>query len=78
MVSFAYAASIDAKAYMLVGAIWIAFYWTMVMLIIKYRKRRSLLDTIMYWQKRGRDEKEHPLFTADAAILSTARVADEI
>jgi uncharacterized protein with PQ loop repeat len=53
MVSFAYAASIGAHAYMLVGAIWITFYWTMVVLIIRYRKRRSLLDTILYWHRRG-------------------------
>jgi len=59
MVSFAYATSIGAKAYMLVGAIWITFYWTMVILIIKYRKRRSLLDTLMYWHKRGEEDKKH-------------------
>lgn len=57
VISFIYAVSINAKAYMLVSAVWICFYWTMAFLIIKYRKRRSLLDTVMYWMQRGREER---------------------
>lgn len=59
IVSFLYALSVGAYAYALVCVVWIAFYWTMSVLIIRYRKRRSLLDTLMYWYKRGREEKEH-------------------
>lgn len=59
MVSFAYAASIGAHAYMVVGAVWITFYWTMVVLIIKYRKRRSLLDTLKYWHRRAGEGENH-------------------
>lgn len=65
MVSFVYALSAGAHAYALVCTVWIAFYWTMVVLIIRYRKRRSLLDTLLYWHKRGREEKTHPILNAD-------------
>ncbi len=56
IVSLVYAISIDAKGYMIVNAVWLGFYWTMVFLIIKYRKRRSLLETFLYWKKRGRGD----------------------
>lgn len=76
MVSFAYAVSINARAYMLVNIFWISFYWAMAFLIIKYRKRRSLLDTLLYWHQRGRDEKKQFVFSADK-ILPTTKVAKE-
>lgn len=69
VVSFAYAVSLDAKAYMLVSAIWVGFYWTMVLLVIKYRKRRSLLETLLYWFKRGREDEEHFSFKTEALAL---------
>lgn len=73
MVSFAYAISINARAYMLVNVVWISFYWTMVFLIIKYRKRRSLLQTLVYWHKRGREEGGRwPLFRATARVTEQA------
>lgn len=65
MVSFIYAMSIDARAYMLVGAVWITFYWTMVVLIVRYRKRRSLIETLLYWHKRGNDDKVQLSFFAE-------------
>ncbi len=54
IVSLIYAISIDAKGYIVVNAVWLGFYWIMVSLIIKYRKRRSLFETFLYWNKRGR------------------------
>lgn len=71
MVSFAYAMSIDARAYMIVNVVWISFYWTMVFLIIKYRKRRSLLDTMLYWYKRGREEKSGLVFRKEVTAVAT-------
>lgn len=65
MVSFVYAISIGARPYMMVSLVWISFYWTMVVLIIKYRKRRSLLDTILYWRLRGREDKKHLPFSTE-------------
>ena len=56
IVSLIYAFSINATGYMIVNAVWLCFYWTMVVLIIKYRKRRSLIETILYWFRRGREE----------------------
>ncbi len=56
MISFAYAISIQAKAYMIVNVVWITFYWLMVALIIKYRKRRSLLEVIATWWRRGKEK----------------------
>lgn len=66
VVSLIYALSVGARAYAIVCVVWIAFYWTMSILIIKYRKRRSLLETILYWHKRGRDEKKHPVLGMDS------------
>lgn len=76
MVSLLYALSVGARAYALVCVVWIAFYWMMVVLIIKYRKRRSLLDTLVHWYRRGREEKQHPPlgFRAD----TSTPVAEEI
>lgn len=71
IISFTYAVSINARAYMLVSAIWIGFYWTMVFLIIKYRKRRSLLDTVMYWMQRGREERDKPLLHVPNPLSKT-------
>ena len=76
IVSLLYAISVGASAYAVVSSIWIGFYWTMVVLIIKYRKRRSLLDTILYWHKRGREEKDHLVFNSEK-LLPSARVAEE-
>ena len=56
-VSFLYAISVGATAYTYVNVAWISFYVTMVFLIIKYRKRRGLVETIAYWVRRGREEK---------------------
>ena len=58
VVSFVYATSIHATALMVVNVAWICFYITMVTLIIRYRKRRSLLATILYWMHRGREERQ--------------------
>lgn len=77
VISFIYAVSINARAYMLVSAIWIGFYWTMVFLIIKYRKRRSLLDTVMYWVQRGREERDKPLLNLPSP-LSKNEVSEKI
>lgn len=69
IVSFAYAISVNAKAYVFVSAIWIGFYWTMTVLIIKYRKRRSLLNVIMDWAKPRKKEKvEELIFNAADSI----------
>ncbi len=72
MVSLAYAISINARAYMIVNVVWITFYWTMVFLIIRYRKRRSLLDTITYWYKRGRSDRIGALFKRDIPTAADA------
>ncbi len=61
-VSLLYASSIGATAYMYVNAVYITFYATMVFMIIKYRKRRGLMETILYWKRRGREEEQDPLF----------------
>lgn len=61
-VSFMYAMSIGATAYVYVSSVWIGFYLVMVFLIIKYRKRRGFKDTILYWIERGRNEKRRGLF----------------
>lgn len=66
IISLIYALSVGAHAYALVCTIWIAFYWAMTILIIKYRKRRSLLDTLLYWHKRGREEKKQSLLHPDS------------
>lgn len=78
MVSFAYAVSINARAYMVVNVVWIAFYWTMVILIIKYRKRRSLLDTLIYWHRRGREERKGSLVLRVRQLLSPAGAAEKL
>lgn len=57
VMSFVYAISIHATAYIIVNVAWISFYITMATLIIKYRKRRSLSATILYWLRRGRDDE---------------------
>jgi len=57
VMSFIYAISIHATAYIIVNVAWISFYITMVFLIIKYRKRRSLTSTVLYWLRRGQDDK---------------------
>lgn len=69
MVSFAYAISINARAYIIVNLFWISFYWAMAFLIIKYRKRRSLLDTILYWKKRGQTDTRHFIFNTDKIVV---------
>jgi uncharacterized protein with PQ loop repeat len=78
MVSLAYAISINARAYVLVNIVWITFYWTMVFLIIKYRKRRSLLETLIYWYKRGREEKKHSLSFKAKDILSPLETPEKL
>lgn len=60
-VSFMYASSIGATAYMYVNAAFIVFYATMVVLIVKYRKRRGLIETILYWKQRGHNEEQDAL-----------------
>lgn len=60
VMSFMYAISIHATAYVIVNIAWISFYITMVTLIIRYRKRRSLIATILYWLRRGREEDVKP------------------
>lgn len=62
-ISFLYASSIGAYAYMYVNAACIVLYSIMVVLIIKYRKRRSLIDTLVYWKNRGYEEKQHISFS---------------
>lgn len=56
VVSLIYAISIGAKGYIIVNSAWLVFYWTMVFLIIKYRKRRSLFETIVRWFKMGQTD----------------------
>lgn len=77
IVSFIYALSIGATGYIYVSMVWIGFYATMVFLIIRYRKRHSLLATILYWFKRGREEKRQALvFKKASALLTESRQAD--
>lgn len=71
--SFAYATSINATAYMIVGSAWITFYAVMIFLIIKYRKRRSLFATLAYWVQRGRTEKDGVLSLHADTILPVAK-----
>lgn len=59
VVSFLYAISVGATAYMYVNVAWITFYITMVFLIIKYRKRRGLIETVAYWFRRSRTDTQH-------------------
>lgn len=73
IMSFTYAVSINATAYMYVNMFWITFYGTMVVLIIRYRKRRSLLSTLTYWFQRGREQKQQELVLEKAGeILSVS------
>ena len=62
IVSYLYASSIGAVAYMYVNAASIALYLVMVFLIIKYRKRRGLIETLLYWKQRGREEEQDLVF----------------
>lgn len=64
-ISFLYASSIGATAYMYVSTVWIAFYVTMVFLILKYRKRRGLIETLLYWRERGNEEKRNIVFNIE-------------
>ena len=50
---------------MYVNVVYITFYAAMVFMIIKYRKRRGLVDTILYWKRRGREEEQDSLFKLD-------------
>ncbi len=69
-ISFLYASSIGATAYMYVNATFVVFYATMVFLIFKYRKRRGLVETIAYWRQRGREEKRQVVFNSDHLVSS--------
>ena len=69
-VSLVYAISVGATAYIYVCTVWIAFYATMVFLIVKYRKRRGLIETVAYWMRRGREERKHASFSDDGLALA--------
>lgn len=58
LMSFVYAISINATAYIIVNVAWISFYIIMISLIVKYRKRRGLIPTIAYWIRRGHGREE--------------------
>lgn len=62
VIALMYASSIEAYAYMYVHATYIVFHATMVILIIKYRKRRGLVETLLYWKQRGREEEQDLVF----------------
>ena len=64
-VAFVYASSIDARAYMYVHATYMVFYITMVFLIVKYRKRRGLIESILYWRQRGHEEERDIILKLD-------------
>ena len=67
-IAFMYASSIGAHAYMYVHATYMVFYITMVVLIIKYRKRRGLIETLLYWKKRGYQEEQDIVFKFDTLL----------
>lgn len=77
-VSFLYAISIHATAYIIVNIAWISFYFTMVTLIIRYRKRRSLLATLGDWMQRGREERNNRLVFSTESLLAPPRKAEKL
>lgn len=77
VVSFTYASSIGAHAYMYVHATYLLFYIMMVFLIVKYRKRRGLIETLLYWKKRGREEEQDVIFKIDN-LFSSLKTGKEL
>lgn len=78
LMSFAYAISINATAYVIVNVAWIMFYVVMLFLIVKYRKRRSLFSTIAYWYQRGRKSKPGVFSFRTDNLLPTPSVQKEL
>jgi uncharacterized protein with PQ loop repeat len=78
LMSFAYAISINATAYIIVTMAWISFYIIMLFLIIKYRKRRNLFATLAYWFQRGREPKHRTLSLQADRLLSVSTAAKEL
>lgn len=77
VMSMIYAISISATAYIIVNIFWVSFYWLMVCMIIKYRKRRSLLDAVMRRFGRGHSEEklEELVFNAADNLAASTKKA---
>lgn len=75
-VSLLYAISVGATAYMYVCMVWIGFYASMAFLILKYRKRRGLIETLAYWRRRGIEERESSLGLRSRRVSSVSALEE--